>query len=93
VKHDTRKGCKEMRQYMFRKYDTFFQDVRNERVAEYVNDDAAIAAAKRMLWWDIHPEDTSEIQVCREGFGMGEWYPFAVVYYCDGEIVVDDVWC
>lgn len=82
-----------MRRYMLRKYDTYFQNVRNEHIAGYVNDDAAIAAAKRMLWWDLHPEDSCEIEVCREGFGMDEWCVFAVVHYCDGDIVVDDVWC
>lgn len=82
-----------MKRYMLRKYDTFFQDVRQEHIAEYVNDDAALAAAKRMLWYDIHPKDTCEIQVCHEGFTTGTWYSFAVVHYCDGEIVVDDVWC
>lgn len=82
-----------MKQYLIRTYDTYFNDVRNEHIAEFVNDDTAIRAAKSHLNLLIHPLDTCEIQVCRRGLGMGEWCMFAAVYWCDGDIVVDDRFC
>lgn len=82
-----------MTQYLIRTYDTYFNDVRNEHIAAYVNDDTAISAAKTMLHLSIHPLDTCELQVCRKALGMGEWRMFAAVYYCDDEIVVDDCCC
>ena len=88
-----KKGCKKMTQYLIRTYDTYFNDVRSEHVATYVNDDTAISAAKTMLYLSIHPLDTCELQVCRKGLDMGEWCMFAAVYYCDDDIVVDDCFC
>lgn len=82
-----------MKQYLIRTYDTYFNDVRNEHIAEFVNDDTAIRAAKSYLNLLIHPLDTCEIQICRRGLGMGEWCMFAAVYSCDGDIVVDDCFC
>lgn len=82
-----------MKQYLIRTYDTYFQDVRNEYVGEYENDETAINAAKTMLYLSMHTLDTCELQVCRKGFGMGEWCMFAAVYYCDGDIVVDNCFC
>lgn len=82
-----------MKQYLIRTYDTYFQDVRNEHVDMFVDDETAINATKTMLHLSIHPADTCEMQVCRKGIGMGEWCMFAAVYYCDDEIVVDDCFC
>lgn len=82
-----------MKQYLIRTYDTYFNDVRCEYVGECVDDETAINAAKTMLSLSIHPLDTCELQVCRKGLGMGEWCMFAAVYYCDGDIVVDDCFC
>lgn len=82
-----------MKQYLIRTYDTYFQDVRNEHIGEYVDDETAINAAKRMLHVLVHPTDTCELQVCCKGMGMGEWCMFAAVYYCDDDIVVDDIYC
>lgn len=82
-----------MKRYLIRTYDTYFNDDRREYVGEYVDDETAISAAKSMLNLSIHPLDTCELQVCRKGLGMGEWCMFAAVYYCDGDIVVDDCFC
>jgi hypothetical protein len=82
-----------MAQYIIRTYDTYFNDVRSEHMGEYVDDETAINAAKRMLHLFIHPTDTCEMQVCRKGMAIGEWCMFAAVYYCDGDIVVDDCFC
>lgn len=82
-----------MTQYLIRTYDTYFNDVRSEHVNKYVDDETAINAAKSMLHILIHPTDTCELQICRKGLGVNEWYMFAAVYYCDGDIVVDDCYC
>lgn len=81
-----------MTEYLLRTYDTYFNDVRRQRVSKFVNDDAAITAAKLSLFL-LHPQDTVEIQVCRKGLGMDDYCMFAAVYYCDDEIVVDDCFC
>lgn len=79
--------------YLLRTYDTYFQDVRRERVSKFVDDTAAINAAKYQLYL-LHPQDTVEIQVCRKGLGMGEWVMFAAVFYdYDGSILVEDCFC
>lgn len=80
------------KQYLIRTYDTYFQDVRRERVGEFINDDAAIDAAKLSMFL-LHPQDTVKVQVCRKGLGCDEWCMFAAVYYEDGLIVVDDCFC
>ena len=80
-------------EYMLRTYDTYFQDVRSERVSKFVDDTAAINAAKSQLCL-LHTQDTVEIQVCRKGLGMGEWVMFAAVFYdYDGSILVEDCFC
>lgn len=77
-------------EYLLRTYDTYFQDVRREHVAKFVDDNAAILAARHTLFL-LHTQDTVEIQVCRKGLGMGEWVMFAAVFYdYDGSIVVED---
>lgn len=82
-----------MKQYLIRTYDTYFNDVRDTHIGEYVDDETAINAAKAMCNLLIHPLDTCELQVCRKGMGVGEWNMFAAVYYCDNDIVVDDCFC
>lgn len=84
---------KKMKQYMIRTYDTYFNDVRKTHVANYVDDETAISAAKTMLHLSIHPADTCEMQVYRKGIGCGDWCMFAAVYYDDNDIVVDDCFC
>ena len=80
-------------EYLLRTYDTYFQDVRRERVAKFVDEKAAILAAKQTLFL-LHTQDTVEIQVCRKGLGMGEWVMFAAVFYdYDGSIIVEDCFC
>ena len=80
-------------EYLLRTYDTYFQDVRRERVAKFVDDEAAIQAAKLSLFL-LHPQDTAEIQVCRKGLCVGEWCMFAAVFYDDdGSIIVEDCFC
>lgn len=81
-------------EYLLRTYDTFFQDVRKERVSKFVDDIAAINAAKSQLYMLHTEKDTVEIQVCRKGLGMGTWVMFAAVSYdYDGSILVDDCFC
>lgn len=81
-------------EYLLRTYDTYFQDVRKERVSKFVDDTAAINAAKSQLYMLHTEQDSVEIQVCRKGLGMGEWCMFAVVSYdYDGSILVDDCFC
>lgn len=81
-------------EYLLRTYDTFFQDVRKKRVSKFVDDIAAINAAKSQLYMLHTEKDTVEIQVCRKGLGMGEWVMFAAVSYdYDGSILVDDCFC
>lgn len=70
-----------MNKYLLRRYDTYFNDVRNETIIECVDDETAINAAKSALNLSIHPLDTVEIQVCRKGLSMGEWNMFAAVFY------------
>ena len=82
-----------MNKYLLRRYDTYFNDVRNETIIECVDDETAIHAARQSLFLAIHSKDTVEIQVCRKGMSMGEWCMFAAVYYDDDEIVVDDCFC
>ena len=82
-----------MNKYLLRRYDTYFNDVRNETIIEYVDDETAIRAAKQSLFLAIHPKDTVEMQVYRKGMSMGEWCMFAAVYYCNGDIVIDDCFC
>lgn len=82
-----------MAAYMLRTYDTYFQDVRNDYIGEYVDDETAIRAAKGILYLSIHPLNSCEIQVYRKGSSCGEWCMFAAVYYCDDDIVVDDCFC
>lgn len=79
-------------QYLIRTYDTYFQDVRRERIATFTSDDEAITAAKLETFL-LHPQDTVEVQICRKGLSCGEWCMFAVVYYDDETIVVDDCFC
>lgn len=80
-------------EYLLRTYDTYYQDVRNERVGEFVDDETAINAAKSQLYM-LDTQDTVEIQVCIKGLGMGEWVMFAAVFYdYDGSILVDDCFC
>ena len=87
-----------MNKYLLRRYDTYFNDVRNETIIECVDDDTAINAAKTSLYLSVHPLDTCEIQVCRKGMSMGEWVMFAAVFY-DGyandlyHIGVEDCFC
>lgn len=81
-------------EYLLRTYDTYFQDVRKERVSKFVDDIAAINAAKSQLYMLHTEQDTVEIQVCRKGLDMGEWVMFAAVSYdYDGSILVDDCFC
>lgn len=82
-----------MARYLIRTYDTYFNDVRNDYVSEYADDETAINAAKSMLHLLIHPADTCEMQVCCEGMCYREWVMFAAVYYCDDDIVVDYCYC
>lgn len=82
-----------MKQYLIRTYDTYFNDVRSKHIGEYVNDDAAINAAKTMLHLSVHPMDTCEMQVCSRNRNTLDWCIFAIVYYCDNDIVVDDCFC
>ena len=80
-------------EYLLRTYDTYFQDVRRERVTKFVDDETAIQAAKHSLFL-LHPQDTVEIQVCRKGLSMGEWVMFAAVFCDDDEsIIVEDCFC
>lgn len=82
-----------MNKYLLRRYDTYFNDVRNETIIECVDDETAIRAARQSLFLCIHSKDTCEIQVCRKGLSMDEWCMFAAVYYDDDEIIVDDCFC
>lgn len=82
-----------MNKYLLRRSDTYFNDVRNETIIECADDETAINTAKSSLFLAIHPKDTVEIQVLRNGLSMGEWVMFAAVYYNDDEIVVDDCFC
>lgn len=80
-------------EYLLRTYDPYFEDVIRERVSKFVDDIAAINAAKSQLCL-FHPQDSMEIQVCRKGLGMGEWVMFAAVFYdYDGSILVEDCFC
>lgn len=83
-----KKGLNVMNKYLLRRYDTLFNDVRNETIIECVDDETAIRAARQSLILTIHPKDTVEIQVCRKGLSMGEWVMFAGVYYDDDEIAI-----
>lgn len=82
-----------MNEYLLRRYDTYFNDVRHETIVKCVDDETAINAAKSCLHLSIHPKDTCEIQICRKGLAMGEWVMFAAVYYDDYDIVVEDCFC
>lgn len=88
-----KKGLNVMNEYLLRRYDTYFNDERNETIIECADDETAIKTAKSFLFLAIHPKDSVEIQVCRKGLSMGEWCMFAAVYYDDDEIVVDDCFC
>lgn len=87
-----------MNEYLLRRYDTYFNDVRNETVIECIDDETAINAAKTLLNLTVRPLDSIEIQVCRKGVSLGEWCMFAAVFY-DGygndlyHIGVEDCFC
>ena len=88
-----KKGLNVMNKYLLRRYDTYFNDVRNGMIIECVDDETAIKTAKQSLFLTIHPKDSVEIQVCRKGLSKDEWCMFATVYYDDDEIVIDDCFC
>ena len=70
-----------MNEYLLRRYDTYFNEIRNETVIECVDDETAINAAKSLLHLSVHPLDTIEIQICSKDMAIGEWCMFAAVFY------------
>lgn len=88
--------------FWLRAYDTsFMQDYHGiYHVGEYVDENAAIAAAMTMLDMTYQPSDLMEIQLYRKGLGRGEWCMFGVVHYntsdeasCYCEIIFEDCYC
>lgn len=78
--------------YIMRTYDTYFNDVRNTiTLDKSQNDDEAIRTA-RLSCFLLHPQDTVEVQVCKRNKQNTAYEMFAVVYYEDGQLVVDEIY-
>lgn len=85
------------KKYMLRSYDTYYQDVRREHVADFISEDAAIEAAAIMLCLMYDPSDQMEIQILVPTLGRGEWQMIGACFYEDTDdgpqIVFEDCFC
>ena len=85
---------------LVRSYDTYFNDYRSyKHIGEYVSEDAAIEAAKAILYCLYQPSDCIELQLHIKTIGINEWQMFGAVHYvgtdnwADTDIMFDEFYC
>lgn len=78
--------------YIMRVYDTYFNDVRRTIALDKSQSDEEAIRTARLSMFLIHPQDTVEVQVCKLNERTNDYDMFAVVYYEDGLLVVDDIY-